>query len=62
MFRLQQMSDVMKVSADTLEDIYGDCGLTPPADTQRLSADLRRLAKEAQNSATGNEITLGARH
>jgi len=46
MLRLQQMSDVMKVSADTLEDIYGDCGITPPADTQRLIDDLRRLAQE----------------
>ena len=39
MLRLQHMSDVMKMSADTLEDIYGDCGITPPADTQRLIYD-----------------------
>jgi hypothetical protein len=49
MLGLQQMSDVMKMSADTLEDIYGDCGVTPPADTQQLIDDLRRLAQEARN-------------
>jgi hypothetical protein len=49
MLGLQQMSDVMKRSADIIEDIYGDCGITPPADTQRLIDDLRRLAQEARN-------------
>jgi hypothetical protein len=52
MLGLQQMADVMKVSADTLEDIYGDCGATPPPDTQRLIDDLRRLAQEAANEQT----------
>jgi hypothetical protein len=28
-----RMSDVMKKSTDIIEDIYGDCGVTPPADT-----------------------------
>ena len=49
MLGLQHMSDVMKMSADTLEDIYGDCGITPPADTQRLIDDLLRLAQQARN-------------
>ena len=49
MLGLQQMSDVMKRSADTIEDIYGDCGVTPPTDTQRLIDDLRRLAQEVGN-------------
>jgi hypothetical protein len=49
MLGLQQMSDVMKRSADTIEDIYGDCGVTPPTDTQRLIDDLRRLAQEVRN-------------
>jgi hypothetical protein len=49
MLGLQQMSDVMKKSADIIEDIYGDCGVTPPADTQRLIDDLRRLAQQARN-------------
>jgi hypothetical protein len=49
MLRLQQMSDVMKLSADTIENIYGDCGVTPPADTQQLIDDLRRLAHLAPN-------------
>jgi hypothetical protein len=52
MLGLQQMADAMKISADTIEDIYGDCGVTPPPDTQRLIDDLRRLAREAANEQT----------
>ena len=57
MLVLQQMSDVMKRSADTLEDIYGDCGVTPPADTQRLIDDLRRLAKEARKEQASSRLS-----
>ena len=39
----------MKKSTDIIEDIYGDCGVTPPADTYRLIDDLRRLAQQARN-------------
>ena len=56
---LQHMSDVMKMSADTLEDIYGDCGITPPADTQRLIDDLRRLAQEARNEQASTRRSVG---
>ena len=55
MLGLQQMSDVMKMSADTIEDIYGDCGVTPPADTQRLIDDLRRLAQRAGNEQVSSQ-------
>ena len=55
MLVLQQMSDVMKMSADTIEDIYGDCGVTPPVDTQRLIDDLRRLAQEVENKHVSSE-------
>ncbi len=54
MLGLQQMSDVMKMSADTIEDIYGDCGVTPPVDTQRID-DLRRLAQEVENKHVSSE-------
>ncbi|HWH56896.1 MAG TPA: hypothetical protein VN682_04645 [Terriglobales bacterium] len=57
---LQHMSDVMKMSADTPEDIYGDCGITPPADTQRLIDDLRRLAQEARNEQASTRRSVGA--
>ena len=60
MLGLQQMSDVMKMSADTIEDIYGDCGVTPPADTQRLIDDLRRLAQQAGNEPGHFPTLLGA--
>jgi hypothetical protein len=50
----------MKMSADTLEDIYGDCGITPPADTQRLIDDLRRLAQLAHNQKASTRRSVGA--
>lgn len=60
MLGLQHMSDVMKMSADTLEDIYGDCGITPPADTQRLIDDLRRLAQLAHNQKASTRRSVDA--
>ena len=60
MLGLQQMSDVMKMSADTIEDIYGDCGVTPPVDTQRLIDDLRRLAQEARNEQASTRRSVDA--
>jgi hypothetical protein len=51
------MSDVMKVSADVIENIYEDCGSSPSAETRRLIADLRQLAKEAFSSDASDTVT-----
>jgi hypothetical protein len=50
MLRLKRIADVMKTSADTIEDLYRKNNGVPSAETAKLIKELRELAKEILTS------------
>ena len=50
MLRLKKISDAMKTSANTIEDLYKETNGVPSPETAKLIKDLRELAKEILTS------------
>ncbi len=50
MLRLKRIADVMKASADTVEDLYRKTNSVPSPETAKLIKELRELAKEILTS------------
>ena len=50
MLRLKRITDAMKASADTLENLYTKTNGTPPDETAKLIKELRELTKEILTS------------
>ena len=50
MLRLRKISDTMKTSANTIEDLYKKTNGVPSPETAKLIKELRELAKEILTS------------
>jgi hypothetical protein len=50
MLRLKRISDAMKASADTIEQLYRKTNGVPSPETAKLIEELRKLAREILTS------------